>query len=111
MIETPCAYLVVAVPPRRGAPRFVTDEHGELLGFDLEETAMFYAARLAGHGWAACSRPTTPSEVVDILLAAGDPLDEAPNRFNLLEAQTLDEQDLERWTLEQADRFAAQLSS
>jgi hypothetical protein len=105
------AYLVFYL--HQGEPaRAVADEGGSLLGFDLEETAFLYAARLASYeGIAASVQPMTPANVVEFLTKSGVALEDAAEHYNMFEAQTTDEQDLERWCVEHADRYARRLGA
>lgn len=107
--EAPTAYIVFYVLPGKSA-QLAADEDGSLLGFDLEQNALLYALRLAQHGLAACTRPITPGQAVEIVLGSGYSEAEAPDRFNLFEAQTTDEQDMQQWCLEHADRLARRVS-
>ena len=105
------AYLVTYLDPFLDRFRAVPDEAaGSVLAFAEEATAIFYASRLTAHELIARTQPVTPAQVNDLLRYNEVPLDETTaERVTMLEAQTVDDADLERWAAEHADRFVARL--
>jgi hypothetical protein len=98
---TPLVHFVAFLEPASGQPCLANDEVGRLLGWGRVERARIFAARLEDRGVAnATVLVRFPDEIATVLLASG----KTEGDFYLVEAQTLDETDALRWTLELADR-------
>ena len=99
--------LVVAWVPRPGEVRIAADDVGQLLAFSSGAHAACFARRLAAHGHPATPALVPVGAVVDLLAAAGVPLEDVPSKVALFEQATISDADAAHWATELADRVVA----
>jgi hypothetical protein len=87
-----------------GSTRLVADDSGRVVLFALASLAALFAVALRLRGADVHVVPLSPSQVADVLLAAGVGADDLDATLALVEAATEDPADAVRWTRELAGR-------
>lgn len=84
----------------------VQDDLGRLVCTQLYPVAVSFADRLRQRG-VLLVEPTmqTPTQIADLILSAGTPAAQVPDKFMLIEAETVDADEAVEWASGLADRL------